>query len=247
MKIIQKTDTFSKTTASNISTYKSSRREKYFNIEEKINNIKNLKKLFLISPKIFEENKINKTDNKLNIKTINSKKIKYLSSTTNKFYHSSLSSLSYSHINNERKKIKYDKNNQNEKEKEKIIILKLNKIKKNEMNLRLNRINEEKKMNLTNNTFIKIKIPRKENNSSNNDTNYFRYINKKYKKINNLRKIKSNNISHISSNAISNELLNKYENFMINKDIKENEKKSDKINDINTNNKIDKVKKKLFI
>jgi len=245
MKKIIKVDTYSKTTTiNNISTNKSSKREKSFNIEEKINNVKNLKKLFLISPKIFEENKMNKTDNKLNIQTINRKKLKYLSSTSNKFYHSSLSSLSYTHINNERKKINYFKNNQ--KEKEKIIILELNKKINNEMNLRLN---EEKKMNYTNNNYIKIKTPRNiEKNLVNKDINYFRYINKKYKKINNLRKIKNKNLSHISSNAISNELLNQYENYMINKDIKESEKKDDvkNNNDTNISKKINKVNNKLL-
>ena len=59
MKKIVKVDNFSKITSLNNSSNKSSNKEKSKNIEEKINRIKNLKKLFLSSSKLPEQNNSN--------------------------------------------------------------------------------------------------------------------------------------------------------------------------------------------
>ena len=263
MKKILKVDNFSKITENNNSSNKSSKRERSKNIEEKINRIKNLKKLFLSSPQITERNDSNpniKENEELNIKKIIQKK-KNLSKATNKFYHSSLASISFSPKVFNKKRMKSEKN----KNQDKVVILKLhNKNKDNNYeiinvinekklystNFRNNNViihNQETSINsiyeLHSNNFFKNGIYKKlKKSSSNNEINYFQYINKNNLKLNNLRKIKRENVSHISSNAISNEIMNKYENFMIKKDLNENEKQNDFLNI----NKYDNIKKEIL-
>ena len=229
MKRIQLIDNFSKIASLNNSTNKTTSKEVSKNIDDNLQNIKNLKKLFLISPDLSQQNQTSQTDNQLNIKTINKKILKNFSSTTNKFYHSSLSSLSYSKVNNERKKINRDLSNPN---KEKIIILKF---KKNKIDDKaFHSLHAVRSKNL-----LKIKNAKKIKKSfSNNDVSYAKYMNRKKFKLTHLRNI-GRNISYFSSNAISNDLMNNYENIIINKNVKENEKKSD---DNHLNQKIAKNK-----
>ena len=276
MKKIVKVDNFSKITSLNNSSNKSSNKEKSKNIEEKINRIKNLKKLFLSSSKLPEQNNSNlnnkpKLNEELKIKNLLQKKDKNFSFTTNKFYHSSLSSVSFSPKFFNKKRIKSEKNKKNEK----IVVLQLNNKNTNDKYLiisdsfmKINKYNEDNKFYSTNfstnynqelsinsinelhsNNLFKNKISKIKKSSSNNEINYFNYIHQKHLKLNNLRKIKRENISHVSSNAISNELLNKYENIMIKKDISDNREKimEDYLNSKNNNNslKLKKGKNKL--
>ena len=253
MRKIVKIDNFSKITSLNNSSNKSSKKEASKNIEEKINRIKNLKKLFLSSSKLPEQNNSNinikpEINQEIKIKNLLQKKDKNFSFTTNKFYHSSLSSVSFSPKVFNKKRIKSEKN----KKDEKIVVLKLNNknyndnyIIINDSFIKINKLNDDKKFYSTNfttnynqelsinsinelhsNNLFKNKIAKIKKSSSNNEINYFNYIHQKHLKLNNLRKIKRENISHISSNAISNELLNRYENFMIKKDINENRDKN---------------------
>ena len=273
MRKIVKIDNFSKITSLNNSSNKSSKKEASKNIEEKINRIKNLKKLFLSSSKLPEQNNSNinfkpEINQEIKIKNLLQKKDKNFSFTTNKFYHSSLSSVSFSPKVFNKKRIKSEKN----KKDEKIVVLKLNNknnndnyIIINDSFIKINKLNEDKKFYSTNfttnynqelsinsinelhsNNLFKNKIAKIKKSSSNNEINYFNYIHQKHLKLNNLRKIKRENISHISSNAISNELLNRYENFMIKKDISENRDKNMESN-LNNNNskKLNKGKNKL--
>ena len=257
MKKIRKVDGFSKISINNNSSQKSSIKEKSFNIESKVSHLKNLKKLYLISPKLSPQAKSNTTKNNLNIKLLE-KKYKNFLGTTNKFYHSSLSSLSYSRISNERKKMKSEKFDI-KGNKDKIVILKLNN-KNNSYNYATNHVkiiplnktkteniystnftsnnNSDNKMtyyqetsNPSINEFHSAKNFYKKKNKqqikqSDNNIDYLEFINKKYQKLNNIRKNKKNS-SHISSNAISNDFMNKYENFMTKKDYNENNKKND--------------------
>ena len=257
MKKIRKVDGFSKISINNNSSQKSSIKEKSFNIESKVSHLKNLKKLYLISPKLSPQVKSHTTKNNLNIKLLE-KKYKNFLGTTNKFYHSSLSSLSYSRISNERKKMKSEKFDI-KGNKDKIVILKLNN-KNNSYNYATNHVkiiplnktkteniystnftsnnNSDNKMtyyqetsNPSINEFHSAKNFYKKKNKqqikqSDNNIDYLEFINKKYQKLNNIRKNKKNS-SHISSNAISNDFMNKYENFMTKKDYNENNKKND--------------------
>ena len=244
MRKVQLVDISTKITSRDNSSNLSTKREISKNLEEKINYIKNLKKLFLSSSKLIGKNNSNiniintKTarNEELNIKNALQKKKKF-NFTTNKFYHSSLASISYSPKIFNKKRIKNEKNEKN-KGKEKIIFLKLNN--KNYRDVIKNNIikqdkhkKEDKKINInstnfsTNNENI-ISIPSLTKNKvekiekkikksfSNNEINYIDYIHfiqKKNLKLNNIRKRKKENISYISSNAITNELLlNKYEN-----------------------------------
>ena len=235
MKQVQLIDTFSKISISNNNSLnKTITREGSKNIDENIKNIKNMKKLFLISPKISVKNGSNQTDNIINIKPLNKKILKNFSSTTNKFYHSSLACLSYSNVNNERKKIKNDSNSI---KKEKIIVLKFKNKKKLEEN-NMCSLNAIRIQNL-----IKEKNVKKIKKSfSNNDLNYNKYINKKIRFSHLRNNNKRKNISYISSNAISNDLINNYENIMMKQNLNEKEKKIDE-NDLRK--KITKNKNKL--
>lgn len=234
MKQVQLIDNFSKITISNNNSInKSISKEVAKNIDENLKNIKNMKRLFLISPKISFKNDSNQTDNILNIKPLNKKILKNFSSTTNKFYHSSLSCLSYSNVNNERKKINRDSNNIN---KEKIIVLKF-KTKKKEENNNMRSLNAIRIQNL----FKEKNVKKIKKSFSNNDLNYNKYINKKIR-FSHLRNNKRKNISYISSNAISNDLINNYENIMMNQNLNVKEKKLD---DNHLKKKITKDKNKL--
>ena len=235
MKQVQLIDNFSKISISNNNSInKTITKECAKNIDENLKNIKNIKQLFLVSPKISFKNDSNQTDNILNIKPLNKKILKKFSSTTNKFYHSSLSCLSYSNVNNERKKINRDINNIN---KEKIIVLKFKKKNKKIEDKNLRSLNAIRIHNL-----FKEKNTKKIKKSfSNNDLNYNKYISKKIR-FSHLRNNKRKNISYISSNALSNDLVNNYENIMINQNLNEKEKKSD---DNNLKKKITKNKNKL--
>ena len=168
MKKIRKVDGFSKISINNNSSQKSSIKEKSFNIESKVSHLKNLKKLYLISPKLSPQAKSNTTKNNLNIKLLE-KKYKNFLGTTNKFYHSSLSSLSYSRISNERKKMKSEKFDI-KGNKDKIVILKLNN-KNNSYNYATNHVkiiplNKTKTENIYSTNFTS-------NNNSDNKMTYY--------------------------------------------------------------------------
>ena len=157
MKKIIKVDDFSKITSNNNSSNKSSKREISKNIEEKINRIKNLKKLFLSTSKIIEQNNSNinnkpEINEEIAIKKTLQKIDKDFSSTTNKFYHSSLSSISYSPKFFNKKRMKSVKRKSKEKN-EKIVVLKLNKKNNNDnyeiINdsfIKINQLKEERKI-----------------------------------------------------------------------------------------------------
>ena len=195
MKQVQLIDNFSKITTPNTSTNNIITKEIAKNIDENLKNIKSIKKLFLINPKISQQNKSNQTDNHLNMKISNKKILKNFSSTTNKLYHSSLSCLSYSNVSNDRTKIN---RNLNDIKKEKIIVLQFkNKFDQNSLGssnaIYLHNLFKEKNEKKIKKSF------------SNNDLNYIKYINKKKIRFNHLRNIKRKNISYMSSNAISND------------------------------------------
>ena len=239
MRKIRLVDNSTKITSRENSSVGSSKIQISKNIEEKINHIKNLKKLFLSSPNLLGKNDSNANIN-INIKTVKNEELaiknalqkkKKANFTANKFYHSSLASISYSPkiFNKKRiKKIKTGKN-ENNKDREKIVFLKLNNKNYREVikdNLfKFDKFKKEyKKINInnfsTNNENItsipsitKNTIEKKIKKSfSNNELDYMRYINKKNLRLNNLRKKKKENVTYISSNAITNESLNKYEN-----------------------------------
>ena len=232
MKKIQLINNFSKITTPNTSTNNIITKEIAKNIDENLKNIKSIKKLFLINPKISQQNKSNQTDNHLNMKISNKKILKNFSSTTNKLYHSSLSCLSYSNVSNDRTKIN---RNLNDIKKEKIIVLQFkNKFDQNSLGssnaIYLHNLFKEKNEKKIKKSF------------SNNDLNYIKYINKKKIRFNHLRNIKRKNISYMSSNAISNDLINNYENFMITPHLNE---KGKKLDDIPLKKRITKNKNKL--
>ena len=232
MKQIQLINNFSKITTPNTSTNNIITKEIAKNIDENLKNIKSIKKLFLINPKISQQNKSNQTDNHLNMKISNKKILKNFSSTTNKLYHSSLSCLSYSNVSNDRTKIN---RNLNDIKKEKIIVLQFkNKFDQNSLGssnaIYLHNLFKEKNEKKIKKSF------------SNNDLNYIKYINKKKIRFNHLRNIKRKNISYMSSNAISNDLINNYENFMITPHLNE---KGKKLDDIPLKKRITKNKNKL--
>ena len=232
MKQIQLINNFSKITTPNTSTNNVITKEIAKNIDENLKNIKSIKKLFLINPKISQQNKSNQTDNHLNMKISNKKILKNFSSTTNKLYHSSLSCLSYSNVSNDRTKIN---RNLNDIKKEKIIVLQFkNKFDQNSLGssnaIYLHNLFKEKNEKKIKKSF------------SNNDLNYIKYINKKKIRFNHLRNIKRKNISYMSSNAISNDLINNYENFMITPHLNE---KGKKLDDIPLKKRITKNKNKL--
>ena len=236
MKQINKIENFSKTTQSNNSFNKTTTKALPKNYEKNLQNIKNLKKLFLLSPKFSpsQQNKKIQTNAHLNIRTINKKILKNFASTTNKFYHSSLSSLSYSNINSERKKINFDANNIN---KEKIIVLELdNKNKFNENIMpSIQELNTQDLLNEKNMKKIKKSL-------SNNEPNYTKNINKKKYKIKHLRNNKRKNFNNVSSKAISNDVINSNENSIMNKNLSQSTKKT---GDNNLNKKIVKNKRKI--
>ena len=232
MKQVQLINNFSKITTPNSSTNNVITKEVSKNIDENLKNIKSIKKLFLINPKISQQNKSNQTDNHLNMKISNKKILKNFSSTTNKLYHSSLSCLSYSNVSNDRTKINRNINNT---KKEKIIVLQFkNKFDQNSLGssngIYLHNLFKEKNEKKIKKSF------------SNNDLNYIKYINKKKIRFNHLRNIKRKNISYMSSNAISNDLINNYENFMITPHLNE---KGKKLDDIPLKKRITKNKNKL--
>ena len=232
MKQVQLINNFSKITTPNTSTNNVITKEIAKNIDENLKNIKSIKKLFLINPKISQQNKSNQTDNHLNMKISNKKILKNFSSTTNKLYHSSLSCLSYSNVSNDRTKIN---RNLNDIKKEKIIVLQFkNKFDQNSLGssnaIYLHNLFKEKNEKKIKKSF------------SNNDLNYIKYINKKKIRFNHLRNIKRKNISYMSSNAISNDLINNYENFMITPHLNE---KGKKLDDIPLKKRITKNKNKL--
>ena len=232
MKQIQLINNFSKITTPNSSTNNVITKEVSKNIDDNLKNIKSIKKLLLINPKISLQNKSNQTDNHLNMKISNKKILKNFSSTTNKLYHSSLSCLSYSNVSNDRTKIN---RNLNDIKKEKIIVLQFkNKFDQNSLGssnaIYLHNLFKEKNEKKIKKSF------------SNNDLNYIKYINKKKIRFNHLRNIKRKNISYMSSNAISNDLINNYENFMITPHLNE---KGKKLDDIPLKKRITKNKNKL--
>ena len=116
MRKVQLVDISTKITSRDNSSNLSTKREISKNLEEKINYIKNLKKLFLSSSKLIGKNNSNiniintKTarNEELNIKNALQKKKKF-NFTTNKFYHSSLASISYSPKIFNKKRIKTKK------------------------------------------------------------------------------------------------------------------------------------------
>ena len=232
MKQVQLINNFSKITTPNSSTNNVITKEVSKNIDENLKNIKSIKKLLLINPKISQQNKSNQTDNHLNMKISNKKILKNFSTTTNKLYHSSLSCLSYSNVSNDRTKINRNLNNT---KKEKIIVLQFkNKFDQNSLGssngIYLHNLFKEKNEKKIKKSF------------SNNDLNYIKYINKKKIRFNHLRNIKRKNISYMSSNAISNDLINNYENFMITPHLNE---KGKKLDDIPLKKRITKNKNKL--
>ena len=102
MRKIKLVDNSTKITSRENSSVGSSKIQISKNIEEKINHIKNLKKLFLSSPNLLGKNNSNAN---INIKTVKNEELaiknalqkkKKVNFTANKFYHSSLASISYS-------------------------------------------------------------------------------------------------------------------------------------------------------
>ena len=91
-KSLKKTEIYSTSCSSSKNTINQITKRNPFkkikNLEQNLNRIKNLKNLFILSPKNTKQINSEINSNKLNIKTIRNNHLKSLSSTMNKFYHS---------------------------------------------------------------------------------------------------------------------------------------------------------------
>ena len=222
-KSLKKTEIYSTSCSSSKNTINQITKRNPFkkikNLEQNLNRIKNLKNLFILSPKNTKQINSEINSNKLNIKTIRNNHLKSLSSTMNKFYHSFHSSS----LANKSAKKKF---------KEKIICLEL-----------------KNNKNIDNIFKIKSAVKNISDNKKEYENDYFKkFLYEKKNNLRKNKKNKFNDTSSPmsnSKNSISIDLFKKYENLVMKKEEEKDNMNSISISNYyneekkkNTNNKV---------